>query len=302
MIELKECCKVPFPEKLFEEFEVHTDSIVANVNTSKILDIMRNFVKMNDEPLFFVLELPCNIEDDITEWKCLSNANDDFDVYFIDSLDKEHAIQCIDALGDFLVKDGMNLFGIGAHESHEEILFGKYNVMTIYTNDTEKYYNLLDRFGMTKTDNLVTAWDTFDKDHPGECTLHVSEKTGKTIYDIPETYKDYGMYLYEKRIKDEDLYNQEVVLNDLLNKTLLVGITYYTHDNELIEQKQCFGRVIEANESMIRIIQKDGAELELPSDLSSTKKARPGEYKLRSTGEIVINPDFLATWNVVRDK
>ena len=53
---------------------------------------------------------------------------------------------------------------------------------------------------------------------------------------------------------------------------------------------------------MIRIIQKDGAELELPSDLSSTKKARPGEYKLRSTDEIVINPDFLATWNVVRDK
>jgi hypothetical protein len=174
--------------------------------------------------------------------------------------------------------------------------------MTIYTNDTEKYYNLLDRFGMTKTDNLVTAWDTFDKDHPGECTLHVSEKTGKTIYDIPETYKDYGMYLYEKPVKDKDLYDQEVSLNDLLNKTLLVGITYYNSEHQSIEQKQFFGRVIEANQSIIRIIQENGTDLTLPSDLSSTKKARPGEYKLRSTGEIVINPDFLATWNVVRDK
>ena len=46
-------------------------------------------------------------------------------------------------------------------------------------------------------------------------------------------------------------------------------------------------------------MQNDGSTLILPGDLSSTRIARPGEYKLRSTGEVVTNPDFLATWNFV---
>ena len=64
MIELKDRCKVPFPEKLFEEYEVRETAIYANVNTSKILDIMKRFIEMHDEPLFFILELPCEEDDD----------------------------------------------------------------------------------------------------------------------------------------------------------------------------------------------------------------------------------------------
>ena len=51
----------------------------------------------------------------------------------------------------------MNTFGFGGHMSHEEITFGHYNVMTIYTRDTDKYSPLLSDFGIEKTDNLVTA-------------------------------------------------------------------------------------------------------------------------------------------------
>ena len=50
------------------------------------------------------------------------------------------------------------------------------------------------------------------------------------------------------------------------------------------------------------IKQKDGTDFTLPPDLSSTKRARQGEYKLRSTGEVVVNPDFLATWNLNKAK
>ena len=208
MIELKKCCKVPFPEKLFEKYEVQENAIYANVNASKIIDMMKRFAQMHDEPMFFILEIPCKEEDAITESKTLVNANDDYDVYFIDGLDKEHINQCLDALGDFLTKDGMNTFGVGGHESHEEILFGKYNVMTIYTKSADEYRELLSSFEIEKTESLVTAWDTFDESHPGECSLYVSGETGKTIYDIPDAYKEYGMYLYEARKAYNEAFKQ----------------------------------------------------------------------------------------------
>ena len=303
MIELKECCKVPFPEKLFEEYEVRDNTIYANVNTSKILEMMKRFIEMHDEPLFLILELPCEEDDGgITEEKTLLNTTNDYDVYFIDGMSGEQAKNIVDALGKFLVKDGMNTFGIGGHISHEEILFGKYNVTTIYTRNAESYYALLSDFGIAKTDNLVTAWDTFSPEHGGECGIYVSKETGNTIYGIPKMYKDYGMYLYESRKKSDEELGKEITYDELIGKVLLVGVTYYTHDDELIEQKQFYGEVIQADENIICIKQKDGAKFTLPPDLSSIKRAKKGEYKLRCNGEIVVNPDFLATWKVNKPK
>ena len=143
-------------KEIFEEYEVKDTAIYANVNASKVVDMMKRFIEMHDEPMFFILELPCK--------------------------------------------------------------------------------------------------------------------------------------------------NKEISFDELIGKVLLVGITYYTHDNEYIEQKQFYGTVTEANETIIRVKQKDGTDFTLPPDLSSTKRARQGEYKLRSTGEIVINPDFLATWNLNKAK
>ena len=91
----------------------------------------------------------------------------------------------------------------------------------------------------------------------------------------------------------------ELVFSDLLGKVILVGITYYTHDKRLIEQKQYHGTVIHADEKGIVIRKANGEEEKLPPDLRSTKPAPPGEYRERSTGEIVVNPDFFTTWNVV---
>ena len=161
MLEMKKCCKVPFPEKLFEEYEVKDTAIYANVNASKVVDMMERFIEMHDEPMFFILELPCKNEDGITSEKTITNANDDYDVYFIDGLNAQQAIDCLNSLGSFLVKDGMNNFGFGCHESHEEILLGKYNVMTIYTKRADSYRKFFKDFGIKKVKKLVTAWDTF---------------------------------------------------------------------------------------------------------------------------------------------
>lgn len=53
-------------------------------------------------------------------------------------------------------------------------------------------------FELPETDELVTAWDYFDQDSPGEISVY--EKDGKTIYDLVDLLKTVGMYKYEQRI------------------------------------------------------------------------------------------------------
>ena len=93
---------------------------------------------------------------------------------------------------------------------------------------------------------------------------------------------------------------EDFTFSNLIGKTILIGLTYYTSDNEFIEQKQFWGTVTESNIKHILVRLNDGGILEIPPNLSSTEVAPPGEYRLRSTGEIVVDPDYLTTWNVYR--
>lgn len=90
----------------------------------------------------------------------------------------------------------------------------------------------------------------------------------------------------------------KISFEELIGKVLLIGFTYYTHENVFIEQRQYWGTVIEANKNRICVKQKNGEVITLPPDLRSTKPAPAGEYRLRSTGEIIVNPDYLTTWNI----
>lgn len=94
----------------------------------------------------------------------------------------------------------------------------------------------------------------------------------------------------------------EITFADLVGKTLLIGLTYYTVDNEFIEQNQLWGIVIESNNTRILVQLNNGETYALPPDLSSTHIAPLGEYRLHSTGEVIVNPDYLTTWNIIRPK
>ena len=94
---------------------------------------------------------------------------------------------------------------------------------------------------------------------------------------------------------------KRITFSDLIGKTILIGLTYYTADDRFIEQKQFWGTVKESNKTGILVQLNNGECLSLPPDLSSTKIAPPGEYRLRSTGEVVLNPDYLTTWNINRE-
>ncbi len=90
----------------------------------------------------------------------------------------------------------------------------------------------------------------------------------------------------------------EVTFSDLIGKIMLIGMTYYTHDDQFVEQKQFWGKVAEIREDVILVQQKNGENISLPPDLRSVKIAPPDTYRLRSTGETIENPDFLSTWIV----
>ena len=85
-----------------------------------------------------------------------------------------------------------------------------------------------------------------------------------------------------------------------LGKRLLVGITHQTENGEFLRQEQFHGRIVEARDREIIIQRSDtGERISLPPQL---QKAPPGEYRLRSTGEIVVNPDYLMTWVQTKSK
>ncbi len=90
----------------------------------------------------------------------------------------------------------------------------------------------------------------------------------------------------------------KMLLSDLPGKVMLIDLTYYSREGALLEQKQCWGTVTAATEQDIQVRLSDGEAFHLPPDLSSTKIAPKGEYRLRSTGEIVTDPDYLTTWNI----
>lgn len=84
----------------------------------------------------------------------------------------------------------------------------------------------------------------------------------------------------------------------LIGKHILVGVTFLDSDGDVSEQQQVHGsiRCIDPVDGMVIAIHGSDKTLVLPPDLSSVRAAPPGEYRLRSTGEVVVDPDFLCTW------
>jgi hypothetical protein len=89
----------------------------------------------------------------------------------------------------------------------------------------------------------------------------------------------------------------------LLDKYVIVGITYLKPNTENVEsQIQYHGRITKIDRECGFEIRCEGTRKgevrTLPPDLRAFQPARPGEYRLRSTGEVVKDPDALATWTI----
>ncbi len=196
MLKLRKGCSVPFPEKLCEGYQYSKPCYYANVDADKIENLLEHFVFIHNEPLFFILELPlCKADEELR----FAKGAEDFGkaVYYIDGCTQDEAISLLGGLAELLINDGLCSFGFGCHDSKDEIMVGKYNLVTLYTKTPKEYTGFFEEHKINKVDKLLTAADTFSTDAPG-CAARV-ETDGKTVFDIPALYKDWGIYLADKK-------------------------------------------------------------------------------------------------------
>ena len=89
---------------------------------------------------------------------------------------------------------------------------------------------------------------------------------------------------------------------ELIGKYVLVGITYVDAKGEVKNTVQCHGPIVRSDASGVAIkcegLTWNGQEAVFPPDSRSYEPASPGEYKLKSTGEVVIDPDIVMSWTV----
>lgn len=196
--------KVPAAERLKEGYLVEERRITANVDADKILPIMEGFLARNEDiPLFFFIETPCNIAEETVVGKAENGAvltqGQHKDVWYLDGISAKTVREIFGYVSDILVHDGLSAFGIG-NPVGEEIGKYKYNIVQVFCREehTQKYAPIFEEQGIPKTRNLITAWETFTQNTPGECEQYANEN-GLTIYDVIDWLKKHGMYRAEVR-------------------------------------------------------------------------------------------------------
>lgn len=86
-------------------------------------------------------------------------------------------------------------------------------------------------------------------------------------------------------------------LEEMIGKRLLVGITYVGKRTGPDELTEFAGIVVEVDPLVVIEIGEE-EPFTLPPSHDAFSVASPGIYTLRSSGEVVENPDFVTTWTV----
>lgn len=181
---------IPFPDKIQEQFQVYEGkSIYANISFEKLKPILTEFYHNLPEPLFFVLQLPLSIHE---ERKLKDSNTFHQEVCYLDGQTKSQIDDIMEKYGQILLEDGMSQFAVASHVNNEEIFIQKYKLTAFYSSSPRRFIPFLQRYGLTETDNLITVWNTFSQETPGECR-RVSIN-GFDVYDVAEQLKKQGLY------------------------------------------------------------------------------------------------------------
>lgn len=91
-----------------------------------------------------------------------------------------------------------------------------------------------------------------------------------------------------------------------VGSVVLVGLTHMNHDDTMNRQEQFYGQIESVDRDVgvrLELSGRRGGEIyDLPPQLDAFEPAPKGEYRLRSTGEIVRDPDFLCSWTIYPPK
>jgi len=87
--------------------------------------------------------------------------------------------------------------------------------------------------------------------------------------------------------------------DDYVGKHLLISLTYVDQADKVKYKVQMHGVITRINEAVIVVIRQDsGEEFTIPADMDALKVAGEGEYHLKPSGAVVVNPDYLAVWTI----
>jgi hypothetical protein len=95
-----------------------------------------------------------------------------------------------------------------------------------------------------------------------------------------------------------------IAASDLQGRTVLVGIRRYVESGSYSQEQHIAKATIvsQSEYDLVRLHCQDGEIREYPFDERFFEKARPGEYRLTSTGEVVQDPDFLMAITITKDR
>ena len=83
----------------------------------------------------------------------------------------------------------------------------------------------------------------------------------------------------------------------MVGGTLLARIRYLNPDDTVASVLEIAGVVTEVD-PLVTIALAGREPFTLPPDPEAFEAAEPGQYRLRTTGEVVTDPDFLTIWTV----
>ncbi len=180
MLRMIRGCRVPDPGALEEGFEQKDRSFYANLHAEHI---DREEEKKLRE-----------------EWKRQNRDGEaplHRNVYYWDGITPEAAFSLLDAYGELLIQDGMSSFGFGVRSFSAEIQKEKYNMVTLFAREPERYRDFFPGLGIPEREELTTAWDTFSPSTPGNCiAIRVG---GRSVFDLAEELKPKGLYFAQRR-------------------------------------------------------------------------------------------------------
>jgi len=195
---------IPFPEKIKEESQVHEGCIRFHLSFEKLGPMLEDFIVRLEEPLFFAMHLPLTRDEEqalrpeehIPAPGRINKPHDK--VCYLDGQSKEQIRAILREYGEVLLSDGMSQLAVASHVTDDEMFIMKYKLVDIYCEQPQGYFDLLEKYGVTRTDKLLTVWDTFSRDAPGQTRL--AEFGGITAYEVYEALAKQGMY--EAKIVD----------------------------------------------------------------------------------------------------
>jgi hypothetical protein len=188
---------IPFPEQIEEKYSISENRIIFNISFEKLKPLIDDFVSNLSEPLFLIIQKPLK-----EKYKPNSFTKGPFkaELFYFNLRTKEQLAEVLDQYGEILLNDGMSEFGIRSHETGDEIFIAKYKVALIFSKNVKQYFSLLNKYGITETNDLITAWDIISLEFPGKRSRVVIDN--KDIFDVVDALKDISP-MYNSKIIDD---------------------------------------------------------------------------------------------------